>query len=158
MTRASISERARPLLDRSASELLARVSGNRYTDARLDDSYLLHIADERQLHPLKRFSGGEQDLASLCLRLALSRTLAEQRGVEAGFVILDEVFGSQDQERRGLLLDQLAELANGEFRQVFVISHTDDVIQHSDLHIIVERQPGQPSVARGPQTAELITA
>jgi hypothetical protein len=28
-------------------------------------------------------------LASLCLRLALSRTLARQRGVETGFVILD---------------------------------------------------------------------
>ena len=45
------------------------------------------------------FSGGEQDLAALCLRLALSRTLAGQRGVETGFIILDEVVGSQDHER-----------------------------------------------------------
>jgi hypothetical protein len=70
----------------STAALLSSSPGspiNRFTDARLDDSYLLHIADERQLHPLRRFSGGEQDLASLCLRLALSRTLAEQRGVEA---------------------------------------------------------------------------
>jgi exonuclease SbcC len=156
--RADASQRARPLVDRSASALLARVSGNRYTDVRLDDSYLLQIADERQLHPLKRFSGGEQDLASLCLRLALSRTLAEQRGVEAGFVILDEVFGSQDQHRRELLLDQLSELAVGEFQQVFVISHTDDVIQHSDVHIFVERHPGQPSVALGPQAASQFVA
>ena len=68
------------------------------------------------------------------------------------------LLGSQDQERRWLLLHQLSELANGEFRQVFVISHTDDVIQHSDLHILVEREPGQPSVAHGPQTAEIVTA
>jgi hypothetical protein len=44
-----------------------------------------------------RYSGGEQDLAGLCLRLALSRTIAE-----------------------------------AEFRQVFVVSHIDDVMEHCD--------------------------
>jgi exonuclease SbcC len=105
-----------------------------------------HIPEAAQV---RRFSGGEQDLASLCLRLALSRTLAHQRGVETRFVILDEVFGSQDYERRRLLIGQLAELARSEFQQIFVISHTDDIYEYCDLHIKVTREDGI-SRAEGP--------
>jgi exonuclease SbcC len=147
--REDASRRARPTLEQETSLLLGEVTQTRYSIARLNDSYQLQIADGPELHPLRRFSGGEQDLASLCLRLALSRVLARQRGVESGFIILDEVFGSQDVERRRLLLAQLGELVEREFRQVFVVSHTDDVVQHCSLHIDVRRERGV-SVAAGP--------
>jgi exonuclease SbcC len=143
------SRQARPTLERDASNLLKQVTGGTYPLIRLTDSYLLQVADAGQLHPLRRFSGGEQDLASLCLRLALSRTLARQRGVETRFVILDEVFGSQDFDRRRLLIGQLAELARSEFQQIFVISHTDDIYEYCDLHIKVRRENGI-SRAEGP--------
>ncbi|MET0600597.1 MAG: SMC family ATPase [Baekduia sp.] len=145
------SKRARPELERQASHLLKRVTNGTYPIIRLTESYLLQVADGGHLHPVKRFSGGEQDLAALCLRLALSQTLARRRGVEHGFVILDEVFGSQDADRRGLLLQQLGELAKSEFQQIFVISHTDDVSEHCQLHIKVKRENGV-SVAEGPTT------
>jgi exonuclease SbcC len=147
--REDASRRARPTLEQETSLLLGRVTRTRYSIARLSDSYQLQIADGPELHPLRRFSGGEQDLASLCLRLALSRVLARQRGVESGFIILDEVFGSQDVERRRLLLAQLGELVEREFRQVFVVSHTDDVVQHCSMHVAVRREHGV-SVAEGP--------
>jgi exonuclease SbcC len=143
------SRQARPTLEQDASNLLKQVTGGTYPIIRLTESYLLQIADAGQLHPLKRFSGGEQDLASLCLRLALSRTLAHQRGVETRFVILDEVFGSQDYERRRQLIGQLAELVRSEFQQIFVISHTDDIYEYCDLHIKVTREDGV-SRAEGP--------
>lgn len=144
------SQRNRPAFEEEASNLLKRVTGGEYPVIRLTDSYLLEIADGGRFHPLKRFSGGEQDLAALCLRLALSRTLARQRGAEHGFVILDEVFGSQDSDRRGLLMQQLGELAEAEFQQIFVISHTDDVSEHCHLHIKVRRNEEGISVASGP--------
>lgn len=145
------SRRARPSLEQEASSMLKQVTGAAYPIIRLTESYLLEIADRGQFHTIKRFSGGEQDLAALCLRLALSRTLARQRRAEHGFVILDEVFGSQDPERRRLLLEQLSELATNEFQQIFVISHTDDVIEHCQLHIRVNRENGISS-AEGPLT------
>jgi exonuclease SbcC len=145
------SKRARPELERQASHLLKQVTGSTYPIIRLTEGYLLQVADGGHLHPVTRFSGGEQDLAALCLRLALSQTLARQRGAEHGFVILDEVFGSQDVDRRGLLLQQLGELAKSEFQQIFVISHTDDVSEHCQLHIKVKRENGV-SVAEGPTT------
>ena len=147
--REDASRRARPTLEQETSLLLGQVTQTRYPIARLNDSYQLQLADGPELHPLRRFSGGEQDLASLCLRLALSRVLARQRGVESGFIILDEVFGSQDVERRRLLLAQLGELVEREFRQVFVVSHTDDVVQHCSMHIRVRQERGV-SVAEGP--------
>jgi exonuclease SbcC len=143
------SKRARPSLEKEASNMLKQVTGATYPIIRLTESYLLEIADGGEFHSIKRFSGGEQDLAALCLRLALSRTLARQRGVEHGFVILDEVFGSQDIDRRRLLMEQLGELAKTEFQQIFVISHTDDVIEHCSLHIAVTRENGI-SNAEGP--------
>ena len=143
------SQRARPDLHREASHLLKQVTGSTYPLIRLTENYLLEVADGDRFHPLKRFSGGEQDLAALCLRLALSRTLARQRGAEQGFVILDEIFGSQDVERRKLVMAQLRELAEAEFQQIFVISHIDDVREHCRLHIHIRRENGV-SVAEGP--------
>ena len=46
------------------------------------------------------------------------------------FLVLDEVFGSLDSERRGQLLQTLGALASGgHFQQMFIISHVDDVQQ-----------------------------
>ncbi len=137
---------AHPLLEQETTLLLSRVTRGRYASVTLGDDYLLHVFDDGKAHPLARFSGGEQDLASLCLRLGLSRTLARQQGIETGFVILDEVFGSQDDHRRENVLDQLRELET-EFRQIFVISHVGDIAQHAAHRIEVERVDGT-SVAR----------
>lgn len=143
--------RARPALETETARLLGEITRGRYSAVQMSDSYALEIVDGRALHPLRRFSGGEQDLAALCLRLALSRTLARTRGAETGFVLLDEVFSSLDPTRRRALVGQLRALAEAEFRQVFVISHTDDVTEHSDLHIDVRRDGEEPSVAEGPR-------
>jgi exonuclease SbcC len=148
--REDASRRARPTLEHETGLLLGQTTRQRYNAVRLTDSYQLEIVDGGQVHPLRRFSGGEQDLAGLCLRLALSRTLARQRGAETGFVLLDEVFGSQDLDRRRALLEQLHTFADTEFRQVFVISHTHDVVEHCDLTIDVARGDNGVSTAIGP--------
>jgi len=148
--REDASRRARPTLEHETGLLLGQTTRQRYNAVQLTDSYQLEIVDGGQVHPLRRFSGGEQDLAALCLRLALSRTLARQRGAENGFVLLDEVFGSQDLDRRRALLEQLHAFADTEFRQVFVISHTHDVVEYCDLTIDVVRDDNAVSTAVGP--------
>jgi exonuclease SbcC len=148
--REEASRAARPTLEHETSLLLGQTTRGRYGAVALTDDYHLEIVDDGAFRPLRRFSGGEQDLAGLCLRLALSRTLARQRGAETGFILLDEVLGSQDLDRRRSLLEQLHAIADSEFRQVLVISHTDDVVQHCDLTIDVARGPDGLSVASGP--------
>lgn len=140
----------------------ARHTQKRLADARHEESVRLAVHkalgefradafDGRVAHPLKRFSGGEQDLAGLCVRLGLSRMAARQRGVEASFAILDEVFGSQDEKRRRLITEQLQALSDAEFHQIFVITHTDDVLEHCDLAIYVTRGEDGISRAEGPR-------
>jgi len=135
---AEAQRRAFPTVARETSELLAALTHGRYSDVQLDETGALELADDGVFYPLRRFSGGEQDLANLCLRIALSRAVSRQRGTEAGFIILDEVFGSQDLGRREQLIEQLKELRN-DFRQVFVVSHFDDVVEECDLQIDVDR-------------------
>jgi exonuclease SbcC len=140
--REEASRRARPMLETEASKLLRQITAATYPRIRLTEDYFLEIAEGREFYLSRRFSGGEQDLAALCLRLALARTLAHQRGTEHSFVILDEVFGSQDVGRRRMLMEQLIELSRGEFQQIFVISHTDDIVEQCSLHISVIRENG----------------
>jgi exonuclease SbcC len=138
---AEAQRRAFPTVARETTELLATLTQGRYSDARLDDSGALELFDDGAFQPLKRFSGGEQDLANLCLRIALSRSLSRQRGTEAGFIILDEVFGSQDLDRRRGLIEHMKALRQ-DFRQVFVVSHFDDVVDECDVQIDVARDGG----------------
>ncbi|MGN6664955.1 MAG: AAA family ATPase [Solirubrobacterales bacterium] len=147
--REEASRLARPMVEAEASKLLRQITEATYPRIRLTEDYFLEIAEGRDFYLSRRFSGGEQDLAALCLRLALARTLARQRGTEQSFVILDEVFGSQDLGRRKMLMEQLIELSRGEFQQIFVISHTEDIVEQCSLHIHVAREHGI-STASGP--------
>jgi exonuclease SbcC len=149
--RADASRRARPTLIAEASQLLGTVTKGRYSAIRISEKYAVEIFDGRTAYPLKRFSGGEQDLAGLCVRLGLARMTAHQRGIEAGFTILDEVFGSQDEKRRRLIAEQLQTLLDAEFHQIFVITHTDDVLEHCDLAIYVTRGADGISRVEGPR-------
>jgi exonuclease SbcC len=135
-----------PTLEKETASFLSRLTDGRYTDVRLDDKGGLEVYDDGEPRPLRRFSGGEQDLANLCLRLALSRTLAERQSADPRLIILDEVFGSQDVDRRQLLLEHLRELERV-FSQVFIVSHFDDVADACDVQVEVRRK-GKLSTAQ----------
>lgn len=130
------SQRAWPQLQQGASALLAAASGGRYADIRLSTDYKLTIVDRGEEHGLARYSGGEQDLANLCLRLAIAEWVAKERGTDISLVILDEVFGSQDEDRRRLLLDQLRALS-ARFRQMLIVTHLPDIADLCDSRIEV---------------------
>jgi DNA repair exonuclease SbcCD ATPase subunit len=55
--------------------------------------------------------------------------IGSQAASPPGFLVLDEVFGSLDRERRSRLLEMLGSISasNESFRQMFIISHVDDV-------------------------------
>ncbi|HOT96492.1 MAG TPA: SMC family ATPase [bacterium] len=134
--RLDLAGRIRPLLARRASELLALTTSGRYSRLELDEDYLIALQDGNHLFPLGRFSGGEQDLANLCLRVAISQILAERSGgAPINFIILDEIFGSQDEERKVQILNALGKLSS-QFRQIFIITHVDSI--KDQLPVIME--------------------
>ena len=116
-----------PLLAHRASQLLALVSNNRYQWLELDEDYGIQVYDANQAFGVNRFSGGEQDLVNLCLRIAISQVVAERSGgFPVNFLVLDEVFASQDEERKQSILDALNRLSS-QFRQIFMITHVEAI-------------------------------
>jgi len=71
-------------------------------------------------------SGGEEDIANLALRLAISQMIAERAGQPLSLLVLDEIFGSLDEDRRLAVVDLLRSLAD-RFPQVILITHIDSV-------------------------------
>jgi len=122
-----LAERFRPELEAFASALLEQVTGGRYPRVVFDEFFNISVEDNGVTYPLNRFSGGEEDLANLCLRLAISQVVSHRHsGSGSSLVVLDEVFASQDAERRESILQALLRLQEI-FQQVVLISHMDDI-------------------------------
>ena len=132
-----------PEIDRLASALFARVTRGRYPRIHVTDDFEFVITDDGAAYPIKRFSGGEIDLANLCLRVAVGRVVAHLHGQSApGLLAFDEIFGSQDDDRRTQLLEALLQLEG----QVLVISH-QDAVKDDFLHALLVRRDGDGSTA-----------
>lgn len=114
----------RPDISEIASELLRSLTDARYTELELDDKYRILVLEEGVPKPV--ISGGEEDVANLVLRLAISQMIAERAGQAFSLLILDEVFGSLDDVRRQNVLGLLRGLQD-RFDQVIVITHIEAV-------------------------------
>ena len=146
-----VARRVGPLLAETTERLLAQVTNSKYSQIRFDENYGIHVYDGDEDFPLSSFSGGERDVVALCARLALSEIVGSAAARPPRFLVLDEVFASLDVERREQLLETLGVLANGgHFRQMFIISHVEDVQQSpvmNEAWTIIERD-GSSQVER----------
>lgn len=119
--------RVAPVLSELTSKGLESMTEGKYGRVTLDDNYEMHIDDQGEAYPIDRFSGGESDLANLSLRLAISRIIADRTGATPiNFLILDEIFGSQDPNRKRSVMVALSRLS-AQFRQIFLITHIEDI-------------------------------
>lgn len=126
-----------------AAQLFAELTDGEYEGLQVDPkTYDMEIRDAGVWHPLERFSGSEQDLANLALRVAISEHVRFQSGGVVGLLVLDEVFGSLDAQRRDAMLVALERL-QARFRQILVVTHADDVKDQLPLSITVEKLPGR---------------
>jgi DNA repair exonuclease SbcCD ATPase subunit/intein/homing endonuclease len=129
-----------------SAALFAELTDHEYQDLVVDpENYAIRIADAGTEYELSRFSGSENDLASLSLRVAVSLVIAESAG-ELGLLVLDEVLGALDRERRERMLEALTRL-QGRFRQVLLVTHNDEVKDLLPAAIEVRRRPDRTSVA-----------
>jgi exonuclease SbcC len=124
----------RPMLAEYASDLLRQLTDGKYSTLELDENYDLFIYDEGTPYEINRFSGGEEDLANLCLRLAISAVVAERSAIQTNFIILDEIFGSQDALRKRNIITALNALSK-KFRQILLITHIEDVKDYME-HVL----------------------
>ena len=142
--RASLNEHLRPEISELASGFLAELTDGRYTDLELDDDYNIVVKEDDIPKPV--ISGGEEDLAHLVLRLAISQMIADRAGQSFSLLILDEVFGSLDEARRHNVVELLRRL-HDRFEQVILITHIESVREGMD-RVMTVRYDADAGVSR----------
>ncbi len=139
----------RPMLSDYASDMLRRLTDGKYSKLELDENYDMFVYDEGRAYEINRFSGGEEDLANLCLRLAISAVVSERSAIQTNFIILDEIFGSQDALRKRNIITALNELSK-KFRQIFLITHIEEVKDYMEYVLrVTEDEEGVSRVRMG---------
>lgn len=126
--RNEILDKVSPSISREASFLFNRITRGKYENILVDENFDFQIADGGAYYPIRRFSGGEIDLANFCLRIAITKAIVELSGSAQGieFLAFDEIFGSQDEERRMEIMLALNFLQE-QFRQIYIVSHIESL-------------------------------
>ncbi|HYW50494.1 MAG TPA: SbcC/MukB-like Walker B domain-containing protein, partial [Gemmatimonadaceae bacterium] len=145
--RAELNARLRPELGEIAGAFLTDLTDDRYNEFELDENYEIILIGSGV--PRQVISGGEEDLANLVLRLAVSQLIAERSGQPFSLLVLDEVFGSLDEQRRANVVELLRRLQD-RFEQVIVITHIEGVRDGLDrvLEVTVDEESGRANVVQ----------
>ncbi len=132
----------RPELADRASAFLTELTDGRYNALELDEQYRVLAIEDGFPKPV--ISGGEEDLANLVLRLAISEMVAERAGQPLSLLVLDEIFGGLDESRRQNVVELLRRLGN-RFPQVVLITHIESVREGVDRVLRVSVDQGRAS-------------
>jgi exonuclease SbcC len=127
----NILEKISPTISREASLLFNRITKGKYEHIKVDDNFDFYILDNGKFFPISRFSGGEIDLGNFCLRIAITKAISELSGLQTtlNFLAFDEIFGSQDDERRYEIMLALNFLQE-QFKQIYIISHVETIKEY----------------------------
>lgn len=132
-----------------ANDLLDQLSGGGYS-LHSDDSGSFSIVDHRnadEMRSVSTLSGGETFLVSLALALSLAETLAAKGGSGLDAIILDEGFGTLDDESLDTVASVLEELT-GRGLMVGVITHVKELAARAPVRYEVTREPRGARVRR----------
>ena len=122
--RGELNAQLRPELSEIASAFIAELTDGRYHELELDEEYRILLMEDGLPKPV--ISGGEEDVANLVLRLAISQLVAERAGQPLSLLVLDEVFASLDADRREHVV-KLLEHVRDRFPQVILLTHVEEM-------------------------------
>lgn len=150
---ARIIEGVLPELGRYANDLLADLRPGMTLELRAQrpkkagegviEALDLIVRDEDGEGPLHTFSGGERTSVSLALAVGLSRLVARRSGASIRSLLIDEPDGLDEPSRRAFGQGVKVLAHRGGLDRVVVISHHDDLAEHADRVIRVEKRSGR---------------
>ncbi|MCU0550008.1 MAG: exonuclease subunit SbcC [Leptolyngbya sp. Prado105] len=123
-----------PQLEATTNQILSRLSANQLhvqfvtqrnrksKTAKAMETLDILIADAYGTRPYETYSGGEAFRVNFAIRLALARLLAQRSGTALQMLIVDEGFGTQDQEGCDRLVAAINAIAP-EFACILTITH-----------------------------------
>lgn len=125
-----------------ANLLLAQLSSDGYS-LQADDAGSLDVIDHHnadEVRPISTLSGGETFLVSLALALSLAETLSAAGGAGLDAIILDEGFGTLDDELLEVVATVLADLASRGL-MVGIITHVKELAGLAPVRFRVSKEP-----------------
>jgi DNA repair protein SbcC/Rad50 len=140
---ALIVENVLPQVEVEANNILSRLSNNQFhiqfitqkhtkkatkskkeslKNAKLIDTLEISIGDANGTRPYENYSGGEAFRINFSIRLALAKLLSQRAGVPLQMLVIDEGFGTQDQEGCERLIAAITAISN-DFACVLAVTH-----------------------------------
>ena len=154
---AMLIDRSLPRLQQSANDMLDRMTGGRiqlslHTQRERArggpvETLDIRISDDLGTRDYEMYSGGEAFRVDFALRIALARLLAERSGAELPTLIIDEGFGSQDQEGIDRLVEAITAISR-DFRLILVVTHIEELRERFERRIEVTKDPERGSFAQ----------
>lgn len=143
-------EDALPELEQEANDLLSRLTNNQASimiESLRDlkkggarETLDITISDAAGVRPYELFSGGEAFRIDFAIRIAISKLLARRSGTTLQVLIIDEGFGSQDEEGLQRLMAALYTVQE-DFEKIIIVSHLPSFKENFPVHFIVEKTP-----------------
>jgi len=138
-----LEERANRLLDRLTDgqmhvslETLRDKQGGGTTE-----TLEINISDAQGVtRAYETYSGGEGFRVNFALRIALAQLMAERSGVRVRTLVVDEGFGTQDEEGIQNLVEAIRTVQN-DFDKIVVITHLEELKDAFPVRIEVEKDP-----------------
>ncbi len=148
---AVIIENAVPEIETEANRILARLSDNKMHIALVTqqktkagsvfETLEILIGDEIGTRNYELYSGGEAFKVNFAIRISLSRLLARRAGARLETLIIDEGFGTQDDQSRERLVRSIKGIQS-DFKKILVITHISDVREMFPVQIQVQKESG----------------
>lgn len=143
-------ENAIPEIEEEANDLLAKLSDNQahvFLEATRDlkgggtrETLDIKISDAMGIRPYDLFSGGEAFRIDFALRIAMSKFLARRSGTTLQTLIIDEGFGSQDEDGLQRIMEAIYKIQN-EFEKIIIVSHLQSMKNQFPVQFIVHKGP-----------------
>jgi exonuclease SbcC len=141
-------EDAIPEIEQEANYLLGRLTDNQaqlYIESLRDlksggtkETLDIKISDNVGLRPYEMFSGGEAFRIDFALRIAISKLLARRAGTALQTLIIDEGFGSQDEEGLAHIMDALYKIQD-DFAKIIIVSHLNTMKEQFPVHFFINK-------------------
>lgn len=147
-----IEDRANQMLDQLADEDI-RIRMDTLREKKtggMADTLDITVLSSGSERPYENLSGGESFRVTFAIRVALSQHLAASTGRPVRTLVIDEGFGTQDQEALDKIQTTIGRAAES-FERVLVITHIQRLKDAFPQQIQVEKLPGKGS------TFQLIT-
>lgn len=141
-------EEAIPEIEQEANILLSKLTNNQaqisieslrdLKKGGSKETLDIKISDATGSRSYELFSGGEAFRIDFALRIAISKLLARRAGTALQTLIIDEGFGSQDDEGLANIMDALYKIQD-DFAKVIIVSHLDALKEQFPVHFVVQK-------------------